>query len=259
MHAELAAFGVPAFPPDTAAAAGKVTENHTFQVEVATAVFRSWDNAYGGGLRRKAVIGQLAEVTSLLGGPFTSEQAARRLYSAAADLAQLAGWMSWDLQLHATAQHYYLLALALARDAGDRPQVARLMYCLARQQIDLGRPGEALELAAAGAYAIRRTSSPKASALLHIAQARAYACLGEERDCRAALRAAQETYARDGAGGRPGMVRLLRRRRAARLDRRHPSRLAVRCPPVSGQGSNRISPGKGRGNVGGTEKVQSGI
>jgi hypothetical protein len=34
---------------------------------------------------------------------------------------------------------------------------------------------------------------------------------------------------------------------------------AVRCPPVFGQGSNRISPGKGRGNVGGTEKVQSGI
>jgi hypothetical protein len=35
--------------------------------------------------------------------------------------------------------------------------------------------------------------------------------------------------------------------------------LELRCPPVSGQGSNRISPGKGRGNVGGTEKVQSGI
>ena len=33
----------------------------------------------------------------------------------------------------------------------------------------------------------------------------------------------------------------------------------VRCPPVSGQGSNRISPGKERVNVGGTEKVQSGI
>jgi hypothetical protein len=34
---------------------------------------------------------------------------------------------------------------------------------------------------------------------------------------------------------------------------------ALRCPPVSGQGSNRISPRKGTGNVGGTEKVQSGI
>ena len=39
----------------------------------------------------------------------------------------------------------------------------------------------------------------------------------------------------------------------------HVREIEVRCPPVSGQGSNRISPGKGRGNVGGTEKVQSGI
>ena len=35
--------------------------------------------------------------------------------------------------------------------------------------------------------------------------------------------------------------------------------VTMRCPPVSGQGSNRISPGKERVNVGGTEKVQSGI
>jgi transcriptional regulator with XRE-family HTH domain len=196
--AELAAFGIPESWPRAAATAGKVTEDHVLQVETATAVFRSWDNAYGGGLRRKAVIGQLAEVTSLLAGPFASAQTARRLYSAIADLAQLAGWMSWDLQLHATAQDYYLLALALARDADDRPQVARLMYCLARQQIDLGHPGEALELAAAGAYATRRTPSPRASALVHIGQARAYACLGEEQNCRTALGVAQQTYARDG-------------------------------------------------------------
>ena len=196
--AELAGFGVPASWPQAAAAAGKVTEDHVLQVETATAIFRSWDNAYGGGLRRKAVIGQLAEVTSLLAGTFASEQTARRLYSAIADLAQLAGWMSWDLQLHATAQGYYLLALALARDAGDRSQVARLMYCLARQQIDLGHPSEALELAAAGAYATRRTPSPRASALLHIAQARAYACLGEEQNCRTALGVAEQTYARNG-------------------------------------------------------------
>jgi hypothetical protein len=196
--AERAAFGVAAFPPDAAAAAGAVTENDAIQVEIVTAVFRSWDNAQGGGLRRKAVVGQLAEVTALLGGPYTSEQASRRFYIATADLAQLAGWMSWDLRLQATAQHYYLLALALARDAGDRSQVARMMYCLTRQQIDLGHHDEALELAAAGVYAIRRSSSPRASALLHIAQARAHACLGEERDCRAALGAAQDAYAHDG-------------------------------------------------------------
>lgn len=94
--AELPAFGMPASWPDAAAAAAadKVVEEHAHQVETVTAVFRSWDNAYGGGLRRKAVVGQLAEVSSLLAGPFASMQAVRRLYSAAADLAQLAGWMS---------------------------------------------------------------------------------------------------------------------------------------------------------------------
>src|SRR5712691_2298287 len=35
--------------------------------------------------------------------------------------------------------------------------------------------------------------------------------------------------------------------------------LKVRCPPVSGQGSNRISPERCGGNVRGAEKVQSGI
>ena len=44
-----------------------------------------------------------------------------------------------------------------------------------------------------------------------------------------------------------------------RLDAWQPVVVDMRCPGVSGQGSNRISPGKGRGNVGGTEKVQSGI
>ena len=40
-----------------------------------------------------------------------------------------------------------------------------------------------------------------------------------------------------------------------------PPRLVItlRCPPVSGQGSNRISPERDGGNVGTTEKVQSGI
>ncbi|HEX5401867.1 MAG TPA: hypothetical protein VFX16_06155 [Pseudonocardiaceae bacterium] len=173
---------------------GPVTEDDAVVIETATAVFRAWDNAQGGGLRRKAVIGQLADTTALLDGPFASNQAARRCYSAVADLAQLAGWMTWDLQLHATAQNYYLLGLALARDAGDRSQVARMMYCLSRQMIDLGRPVDALDLAAAGSYAIRRQTPPKATALLLVAQARAHACLGAEKECRASLSAAQDSF-----------------------------------------------------------------
>ena len=72
-----------------------------------------------------------------------------------------------------------------------------MMYCLSRQMIDLGRPADALDLASAGAYAIRRQAPPKATALLMVAQARAHACLGAEQDCRAALGAASDSFTRD--------------------------------------------------------------
>ena len=116
---------------------------HVAQIEQTTNAFRRWDNEFGSGMRRKAVVGQLNEAAELLRGPFQEERVARRLFSAVADLAQLAGWMSYDLQLHATAQRYFLLGMHLAKDAGDRPQVGRMLYCLARQMIDLhatGRP-----------------------------------------------------------------------------------------------------------------------
>jgi transcriptional regulator with XRE-family HTH domain len=109
--AEQTAFG-PAELLQASPQGHPVTEDDAAAIETATAMFRAWDNAQGGGLRRKAVIGQLADTTALLNGPFESSQAARRCFSAVADLAQLAGWMTWDLQYHATAQNYYLLGLA---------------------------------------------------------------------------------------------------------------------------------------------------
>jgi hypothetical protein len=119
----------------------------------------------------------------LLNGPLEHERAARRLFSAIADLAQLAGWMSYDLQMHTTAQRYYLLGTHLAKDAGDRLQVARMLYCLARQMIGLRRYREALDLAQTGVYAIRRNSTPKTIAMLYIIEARAHAGMSQAQDC----------------------------------------------------------------------------
>jgi hypothetical protein len=88
--------------------------------------------------------------------------------------------------------------LCLAKDAGDRPQVGRMLYCLARQMIDLHRYREALDLAQTGVYAIRRSSTPKTMALLYVIEARAHAGLGQARDCTRALGAAQDAFARAG-------------------------------------------------------------
>lgn len=145
----------------------RIGAQHVAQIEQTTNAFRRWDNQFGSGMRRKAVVGQLNEAAELLTGPFQNERVARRLFSAAADLAQLAGWMSYDLALHATAQRYFLLGMHLAKDAGDRPQLGRMLYCLARQMIDLEHFREALDLAQTGVYAIRRSATPKTMALLH--------------------------------------------------------------------------------------------
>jgi hypothetical protein len=199
---EHVALGRPTPLPDPASRF-RIQPHHVALVGQATDTFRRWDNEFGGGLRRKAVIGQLNEAASLLGGPFRDEKVGRQFFSAVADLAQLAGWMSYDLELHTTAQRYFLLGTHLARDAGDRPQVARMLYCLTRQMIDLGRFREALDLAQTGVYAIRRSATPKTTALLLIVEARAYAGMGSVSECHHALDMARDAFFRAGADTDP--------------------------------------------------------
>lgn len=94
-----------------------------------------------------------------------------------ADLAQLAGWMSYDVGLHSTAQKYFVLGLHLAKEADDPLQGARMLYCLARQMIDLGRADDTLELTQLALYGSRRAPAPRVSAMLKIMNARALANL----------------------------------------------------------------------------------
>ena len=199
---EHVAFGRPAQIP-SAGGVPRIDQEHVAQIQATTAVFRQWDNEFGGGLRRRAVVGQLSEAAALLGGPFRDEHTGRRFFSAVSDLAQLAGWMTFDLHMHATAQRYYLLGLRLARDAGDRAQVARMLYCVARQMVDLGEQRDALDLAQAGLYAIRRSPAPKATAMLRIIEARAYACMGDAEECHRALGIAQDVFSRAGTDTDP--------------------------------------------------------
>jgi hypothetical protein len=199
---EHVALGQPALLPDPASSFC-IEHQHVMLIQQATNIFRRWDNEFGGGLRRKAIIGQLNEASNMLGGPFRDEKVGRRFYSAVADLTQLAGWMSYDLEFHATAQRYFLLGMHLARDADDRPQVARMLYCLARQMIDFGRYAEALDLAQTGTYAIRRSATPKAMAMLLIIQARAYAGMGRASECSYALGIAQDAFSQAGPGTDP--------------------------------------------------------
>ncbi|WP_374231114.1 hypothetical protein [Streptomyces sp. UNOC14_S4] len=168
-------------------------------LESTTVMFRQWDAQCGGGLRRKAVVGQLHEVTDLLQEP-QPEATSKRLFRAAAELAQLAGWMSYDIGLHPTAQKYFVLALHAAKEAGDRPLGSYILSSMGRQMIHLDRPDDALELIHLGQYGSRETATPRTQAMLYAVEARAYANLGQPAKCKRAVGMAEDCFADCGPG-----------------------------------------------------------
>ncbi|MEV5933655.1 hypothetical protein ACIQCD_13810 [Streptomyces sp. NPDC093250] len=188
----------PRTEPDTvlssARARGRLSRPELDLLETTTVMFRQWDAQCGGGLRRKAVVGQLHEVTDLLQEP-QPEATARRLFKVAAELAQLAGWMSYDVGLQPTAQKYFVLALHAAKEAGDRPLGSYVLSSMSRQMIHLGRPEDALELIHLAQYGSRDCASPRTQSMLYAMEARAYANMGQPGRCKRAVRMAEDTFA----------------------------------------------------------------
>ncbi|MEV7088166.1 hypothetical protein AB0O07_20140 [Streptomyces sp. NPDC093085] len=171
-------------------------------LESTTVCFRQWDAQCGGGLRRKAVVGQLHEVTELLQEPHP-EATSRRLFRCAAELAELAGWMSYDIGLQPNAQKYFVLALHAAKEAGDRPLGSYILSSMSRQMIHVGRPDDALELIHLAQYGSRDTATPRTQAMLYAMEARAYANMGQPSKTKRAVRMAEDTFADVGLDGEP--------------------------------------------------------
>nr|WP_202468918.1 hypothetical protein [Streptomyces sp. SID2888] len=173
---------------------GRLSKPELDLLETTTVMFRKWDAQCGGGLRRKAVVGQLHEVTDLL-QESQPEATARRLFKVAAELAQLAGWMSYDVGLQPTAQKYFVLALHAAKEAGEKPLGSYILSSMSRQMIHLGRPEDALELIHLAQYGSRDCAGPRTQSMLHALEARAYANMGQPGKCKRAVRMAEDTFA----------------------------------------------------------------
>ncbi|MER7494019.1 hypothetical protein ABT033_15605 [Streptomyces pharetrae] len=177
-----------------ARARGRLSRPELDLLESTTVMFRQWDAQCGGGLRRKAVVGQLHEVTDLLQEP-QPEATTRKLFKVAAELAELAGWMSYDVGLQPTAQKYFVLALHAAKEAGDRPLGSYILSSMSRQMIHLGRPDDALELIHLAQYGSRDCASPRTQAMLYAMEARAYANMGQPGKTKRAVRMAEDVFA----------------------------------------------------------------
>ncbi|MFF5565655.1 hypothetical protein ACFY7Z_08645 [Streptomyces sp. NPDC012623] len=165
-------------------------------LEHSVEVFRAWDAARGGGLQRKAVVGQLNEVGGMLAYRHP-DHLQRRLWGVAANLAVLAGWMSHDVGLEPTAQKYFLIATHAAREGGDRPRAGEALSRAARQMIHLGRPEEALDLMKLAKSGSGEENLPRTRAMLHTIEAWAQASMGRGQAMRRTLGKAEDLFVSD--------------------------------------------------------------
>ncbi|MFG1810722.1 hypothetical protein [Streptomyces sp. NPDC049040] len=165
-------------------------------LERSVEVFRAWDAARGGGLQRKAVVGQLNEVGGMLSYRHPVHLQ-RRLWGVAANLAVLAGWMSHDIGLEPTAQKYFLIAAHSAREGGDRPRAGEALSRAARQMVHLGRPEQALDLMQLAKSGSGEQTLPRTQAMLHTIEAWAQASMGRGQAMRRTLGEAEELFVSD--------------------------------------------------------------
>jgi transcriptional regulator with XRE-family HTH domain len=162
---------VPGSPPG-------VGSDEVDELEQAVTLFRRWDASGAGGLRRKAVVGQLNAVAENLNTHQPSE-ITKRLFQVTAELAQLAGWMAYDQGLFGTAQRYYLLALHACRE-GSCPELgAKIIGDMTQLSTALGNYDDSLSLVHTALYSLPRSASNLVRSELLGLEARAYAQLGD--------------------------------------------------------------------------------
>ncbi|MEU6404871.1 transcriptional regulator [Streptomyces sp. NPDC046985] len=161
-----------------------------------TSSFRTLDNMHGGVLSRSAVLAQTEAVLDLLRTSTYTEAVGQALWSAAADLASVAGWMSFDAGRHGIAQRTFVSALHAAAEADDKRIGAHILQCMARQMSHLGHPEDALDLVALAQYGGRRRLTPAATSMLFALEARFQAIIGRVSDSDTAAGRALDAYER---------------------------------------------------------------
>ncbi|MGX2997656.1 regulator [Streptomyces sp. JNUCC 64] len=165
----------------------RVTAGDIAALRSVAELFRTLDNAYGGGHARQALVRYLEhEAEPMLRGVY-GEQTGRRLFGAAAELTRLAGWTSYDIGAHGLAQRYFVQALRLSQAAADRAYGSYVLVTMSRQAVYLGHGREAVQLARVAQQGVGSSAPHVVQALLHAAEARGHGVLGEVRACTASL------------------------------------------------------------------------
>ncbi|WP_061451774.1 hypothetical protein, partial [Streptomyces scabiei] len=138
------------------------------QVHAMLRMFDEMDNQYGGGGIRTSVVQYLTtEVVPLLQQRGLPPHHRRELFAAAARLAAMAGWSSYDAGEYGLAQRYMTQGLRLCAEGRDHVLGGQILAGLSHLATSLGRPDEGVALARAGVATAKDSGSPLGLMRLH--------------------------------------------------------------------------------------------
>ncbi|MFJ1753512.1 hypothetical protein [Kitasatospora sp. NPDC088134] len=183
-----------------------VTVEQVAAAEQMARLFTDNDSTFGGGHARRPLAAYLTHVVApLLHGPAPSALR-RRLHRVATRLTYLCAFMCFDDNEHALAQHYYRVALRLAREAADPAGYAVTLRALSVQACALGHHRHARQLAETAETAGCRTATPTRHAFLLGQLAVAAAADADRTAALAALSAAERLMQRATSAERAELI-----------------------------------------------------
>lgn len=178
------------------------------QIEHSIPMLQRLDDAHGGGGHLAYVGAQFRAVALLVRQGGHAERIERRLFSALAELGQLAGWMAFDAGQHGLAQRYFFTALRAAHEAGYRSMAAHVLADLAFQAATREHVADAVRLGEVAVdTAVRTPATVRASVATRLAYG--YALAGRIDDFDRAHQSGLDTLAHRDDADEPAWMYFL--------------------------------------------------
>lgn len=181
---------------DVRPSGGSTTLRDVDEIMTTTTALDQLDRQFGGdysrGLAAKYLSGR---VLPLLRKP-SSGSVRRDLFQAAAVLCEVIGYMAYDGQLHVLAQHYFVHALRLSKEAGNPTYGSFVLATMSHQALYLNRPDHALTLAQAAQHRASAATVPAVATEAAMLEAVAHAELGNRTESTQSLGRAELSFHR---------------------------------------------------------------
>jgi tetratricopeptide (TPR) repeat protein len=161
-----------------------------------TQTFRRLDNRFGGGRTRSAVTNYLTtDVLPLLHDGRCRDSVHRELFTAVAELDQLAGWIAYDVGDIDSGRRHLRNAMRLCQDAGDDALAGEMLAGMSHQAAFLRSATLARDLAQAAKDNAKRAGMPALVSESAVMEAHGLALMNDAQGCLAALRESEQAFA----------------------------------------------------------------